>query len=237
MKRYRVMLLVILLSGCATQKQKEVGGSDASVEQLVNEGYAQLVQNNTQLAINNYFNKAIEKCAYQYGGDGPKFYAARTQADTLAYMLLAASKKQEAKAVPPACADALFLKGYANIDLGNIDVAEEYLKRAIDMAPFNSHYLSELGHVDQTKGDWSSALDIFSQAEKYANEFSPPALKQNELLRAKRGIGFSLIEKGRLDEAETKFKECLAIDANDAKALNELKYIEQLRRKKSAGRV
>lgn len=135
--------------------------------------------------------------------------------------------------VGPVCSEALYLRGYASLDLGEVELAEKYLKRAIDMAPVNSKYLSELGHIYHAKKDWTNALAIFIKAEEAANTYAPPQLKSTELPRAKRGVGFSLIELGKLDEAEAKFKECLKIDKNDEGALRELKYIEHARSKAS----
>ncbi len=86
----------------------------------------------------------------------------------------------------------------------------------------------------QTKKDWKKALDTFQESEQNVEAYSPPDLKLQELSRAKRGVGFALIELGKLDEAEKKFNECLEINKNDKTALNELKYIEGLRNKKTS---
>jgi Flp pilus assembly protein TadD len=54
--------------------------------------------------------------------------------------------------------------------------------------------------------------------------------------RAMRGVGFAvgfaLIELGRLDEAEKKFRQCLDLDKGDKKAIAELNYLQNLREKK-----
>lgn len=47
---------------------------------------------------------------------------------------------------------------------------------------------------------------------------------------ALRCQGFALIEQGKLDEAEKRFREALSIDANDAKAQGELRYISEQRK-------
>ena len=141
----------------------------------------------------------------------------------------AAADKQSAIAVSPSCSDALYFRAYASLDLGQIELAEQYIQSAIDMSPLNAMYLSEMGHIFHLKREWSNALDIFTKAESAASTFSPPKLKNAELARAKRGIAYSLIELGRLDEAEAKFKECLEINNNDSAALKELEYIESLR--------
>ena len=60
---------------------------------------------------------------------------------------------------------------------------------------------------------------------------SPPDREKLDTARAIRGQGYVLAELGRLDEAEAKYKKCLAMDANDAKAQHELEYIRAVRGK------
>lgn len=231
--RLVLLLIFTILVGCASQAKKtpDQAQSQSNAEELVKMAYASLEKRDTRTAI-GHLDKAIELCQYQYDSKDQKYYAARTVTDTLFYMATAAKNKQQASAVKPLCADALYFKAYASIDLGNIEDAKDYLKRAIDMAPANAMYLSELGHVYQTNRGWNAALETFSSAEKMADSFSPPELKKAELLRAKRGVGFSLTELGKLDEAESKFKECLELDPSDQKSANEIKYINQLRSSK-----
>lgn len=237
MKKITILLL-LLLSACAIQTDKssrtivESGSATLSEsERLLIEGYEQLNQRNSKRAIENYFDKVIEQCAYQYNSEEKAYFAARGMVDTIYYMLLAASAedKKDAIAVETTCADALYLKGYASLDLGQLDVAQEYIQRAIDMAPMNSMYLSELGHIHHVRRDWPAALEVFMRSERAAETYSPEALKQQELARAKRGVGFSYIELGELGKAEQKLRECLAINGKDQAALDELKYIESLR--------
>jgi tetratricopeptide (TPR) repeat protein len=233
--RFGLLFLVVFITACTSQPKQEINQIPSqpqkSADELVKAGFASIMNRDTRIGL-GYLDKAIEQCSDQYESKDPKYYAARAPAETLMYALMAAGDKQTASIVGPACADALYLKGYANIDLGNIEDAEMFLKRAVNMAPANSMYLSELGHIYQTMGKWEEALDTFVKSEKMASEFSPEELKKTELLRAKRGVGFSLIELGNLVEAEAKFKECLVLDPQDAKALNEIKYIDQLRNSK-----
>jgi hypothetical protein len=59
-------------------------------------------------------------------------------------------------------------------------------------------------------------------------------VKNIELLRAKRGIGYSLIELGMLDDAEQQYNECLSIDPNDEKSKHEIQYIKSLKSYKNS---
>jgi tetratricopeptide (TPR) repeat protein len=54
-----------------------------------------------------------------------------------------------------------------------------------------------------------------------------------DLGRAWRGMGYVLIEQGRLEEAEAIYKKCLTLDPNDEKAKGELRYIKERKSKNS----
>jgi len=229
--RYRAVIgCCVLLAACATPP---AGDGDAhaqrqEIEQHLALGQKLLIERST-LRATAEFAQAIALCEERYGASGRKVYASRGQAETIYYMVLAASTKTDAMAVDTTCADAHYLMGYASLDLGRVEEAEAQLRAAVELAPVNAMYLAELGHIYQTQLDWQNALETFSKAEEYAGSFSPEELRVRELARAKRGAGYNLIELGRLDEAEQKFRECLELDAGDQAALNELRYIENLR--------
>jgi Flp pilus assembly protein TadD len=52
-----------------------------------------------------------------------------------------------------------------------------------------------------------------------------------ELGRARRGLGYVLVELGKLDEAEKKYQQCLVDDPKDRKAAAELEYVRGLKAK------
>jgi Flp pilus assembly protein TadD len=60
---------------------------------------------------------------------------------------------------------------------------------------------------------------------------SDDATKTNDLTRAWRGQAYCLTERGKLDEAEAMYRQCLALDPKDSNALRELEYIRRLRNK------
>ena len=226
--RYLFIILVVFLSACAAEQVVQQSGSITDTELLLGNGFKKLSQRNAKNAIVD-FDKAIALCQGQYSSDEQKTYASRGMVETIYYMTKAAADKESAIAVGPACSEALFLRGYASLDLGQVELAEEFMQRAIDMAPVNAAYLSEMGHIYHIKREWKNALDVFIKAEEAATSFSPPELKELELSRAKRGVGYSLIELGRIDEAEQKLRECLKINKKDKGALKELEYIEHIR--------
>jgi len=232
--RIIVIVFALFISACATQQVEKTADSTPESEVVLAQGVEKLSNRKMNDAIAD-FDHVIAICEEQYADSEKRIYAARGMAETLFYLLKAVADEEEAIAVNTTCSDALYLRGYLALDFGDITSAEQYLKRAIDMAPANAIYLSELGHIYHAKRDWKNALDIFTQAEEVAEEYSPEDVKVQELSRAKRGVGYSLIELGDLDSAEIKFKECLEIDQNDQGALKELEYIAHLRKNEQTG--
>jgi tetratricopeptide (TPR) repeat protein len=172
----------------------------------------------------------IDRLALSHRGGEMDVYCTRSIVETMQYMLLAQSQGRNAVAIDATWSEAYYYKAYALIELGRIQEARAMLEKARALSPRNSQYLSELAHTWHAEREWQKALDLFAEAEKAA-AISPPEVKHQEMARALRGQGFSLIELGRLDEAEAKFNAALAIDRHDVRAKNELAYIEQLRRK------
>jgi Flp pilus assembly protein TadD len=177
-------------------------------------------------AVQTEIDPVIKYYEGKYSRESRKVYCARTSAETLAYLLEAASKTNNAVAIGPEWATAYFMKAYALIDLGRASEARTNLTRALELSPSNSQYLSELAHLYQTQKNWAQSQKLFVRAEECARTFSPDKAKVQELTRALRGQGYNLVEMGKLDEAEAKYRECLKLDQNDRAALDELKYIK-----------
>jgi Flp pilus assembly protein TadD len=168
----------------------------------------------------------------KYINGGKRVYEARTSQESLLYMLMAAKDKQSAVVAKGVWGEANYAKGYTLIEMDRLDDAKPALERAIAISPRNSKYLGELGHIYQSKGNWPDALATFALAEEGASAFSPPQNRVREWTRALRGSGYVLVELGRLDEAEAKYRKCLELDPADQKAVGELRYIQDLRSKK-----
>jgi tetratricopeptide (TPR) repeat protein len=182
---------------------------------------------------------AIEKCDQviatfkaHYEGRKEKIYCARTSAESLGYLLKAATDKVNAIALSATWADAYYIKAYAFQDLGRVAEAKAALKLALELSPMSPHYLSELGNIYQSEKNWSKAEASFAAAEDNA-PISPDDVKAEELARARRGLAYVFVEQGRLAEAEKKYQQCLAADPKDAKAARELEYVRGLKAKKS----
>lgn len=184
----------------------------------------------------------------QYPDGETRWYVARDTKETLAYMVSAATSKdgthKNASALIVMWAEAYYLKGYALVELGtggskiaksmpigdpaHLAPAKKALERGIHLAPYHARMLSELGQIHQLEKDWDNAYRYYAAAED-ASAFTPEDEQASDLGRAKRGMGFVLIEQGKLDEAEKKFEECLEIDPDDSGAKREMLYIRSLR--------
>ncbi|MGE5490300.1 MAG: tetratricopeptide repeat protein [Actinomycetota bacterium] len=229
-----VVLLAIGLPAWCEESPAAGNTQDTSGTQQINDGYRLLITRKPREAI-EIFERVAASYEERFKDDNARFFSARTQTESLVYLMeTAASKKGSAKVVSANWAYAYYLKAYALVELGNIAEAKPSLERALALSPRNSQFLAELGNIYQREKDWKSAQGTFELAEAAAKEFSPPDVKNVELSRAWRGLGYVYIEQNRLDDAEGMYRRCLELDKNDARALNELRYIEKLRLKQSA---
>jgi len=227
-----VVAIMTTVSGCSTAP------ADKAPQASSTENYKSHAQQGLQYMQLGRINEAvleldeaIKQCETQYPIDGKKTYTSRTTAEGLMYTMLSASRNETPEVLDTVCSDAYYLRGSIALNTGRIRDAENLLKKAIAMAPVNAMYLSALGHIYQVKRDWNQAVDYFSQAEDAALTYSPDELRGSEFLRAKRGVGFNLVQLGKLNEAEVKYKECLALNSSDKGALDELEYINIIRDK------
>jgi tetratricopeptide (TPR) repeat protein len=164
----------------------------------------------------------------KHRGETRQLYCASSPEESLAYLVTAASESKEAVVVDGQYCMAIFLKGFALIDLDRGDEARPFLEQAVAMAPMNSQFLSELGEWHKGRRAWEPAFALFEKALDAA-AISPAEFQNRRRGRSLRGMGFIRIEQGRLDEAEALFRKCLEIDPNDEKAKAELRYIGEQR--------
>jgi tetratricopeptide (TPR) repeat protein len=183
---------------------------------------------------------AIPKCdavinAYKtyYGARKEKIYCARSGPETLGSLVKAAVDNKNAIALTSTWSDAYFMKGYALQDLHRVADAKATLQLALNLSPYNSQYLDELGEIYALEKNWPQAMKAFKEAEDNAS-LAPEVGRADELGRARRGEGYVLAELGKLDEAEKKYQQCLATNPNDNKAKAELGYVREQKAKRKA---
>lgn len=226
-----VLVFTALLFGCVAQSgvppEPETTEAAAGFE-LLESGIKELARN-AKNAKEEYFDRVISDCSITYADSQMRLYYARTPQESLFYLLKSAAEEQRATVLDVPCAEAHYYAAYAAIDLGDISSAESNLKEALQWSPVNPRFLMEFGHIKHIQRDWAAALELFSEAEENVPAFSPDEVITTELARAKRGVGYSLIELGELDQAEAKFLECLELDPSDHRAKHELEYISHIK--------
>jgi Flp pilus assembly protein TadD len=209
---------------------------DPQTTKLIEEARTFLKNKQPQPAIANC-EKVIAAFKNHYANSKERVYCARSSAESLGYLLQSAAnadKGKEAKknaiVLSSTWASAYFLKGYALQELGRIADAKSALMHALELSPWSSLYLSELGSVYKLEKNWKEAKKAFDAAEEHA-ALAPDELKASELGLARRGQGYVLVELGQLTEAERKYLQCLKDDPNDKKAAAELEYVRNLKAK------
>ena len=152
-------------------------------------------------------------------------YCTEGPADTLKALAGAAVAHRDAIAVASTWCYALWAKGFALVELGRLEEAVAPLERAVAMMPDMPRFHSELGYVHQMLKNTERSLAAYTAAAAAAEKLTDPAQRKYELRRAWFGMGYDLIELGRLDEAEAVLRKCLAMVPDDRKVRSELNYV------------
>jgi tetratricopeptide (TPR) repeat protein len=241
MKLIRIILLcfavVISFPGRSDDSLPSTVEGDKKPAQAMTEADGiRLIKSGKSKEAIEYFDKVILGFEDKYKSDKTRYFCSRSPTESLFYLAGFKSDgvKLDAKVVPLEWAYAYYFKAYAMVELGNPSEAKTYLNRALALSPRNAQFLSELANIYQREKDLPMALKSFQLAEAAAKEVSPPKFKDLDLIRAWRGIGYTLIEQNRLDEAEKIFRQCLELDKNDATSIGELQYIQRMRAKRPA---
>lgn len=184
------------------------------------------------------FAATIAKCdqvinAYKahYGGTQQKIFCVRSREESVGLMMKAAMDKNNAVALSIIWSGAYYTKAYALEELGRMGEGKATLQEALKLSPFNAQYLTEMGQIYAREKNWSIAEQLYREAEDNA-ALSPPASRADDLAKARRGLGYVLVELGKLDEAEKKYQQCIATNPNDSKAKAELQYVREQKAKK-----
>ncbi|MFO1081938.1 MAG: tetratricopeptide repeat protein [Reyranellaceae bacterium] len=226
----RLCVLAFLFPVCAAWAQTQPSTpspEDVKAAQSIEQGTALMRAKKPAEAI-PFFEQAAALYDARASDRKVRYYSSRTPAETLYYSLQAiATEKDKSSAVVLSglWGYSLYLKAYCLVDLGRVGEAKTSLLRAVALAPQNSQFLSELGHVYQLEKNWPLAFETFRRAEGAAQEFSPEQVRAADLARAWRGMAYVLVELGRLDEAEGLLRKCLQLNSQDTAAQRELTYV------------
>lgn len=160
-----------------------------------------------------------------YRQDGVLSYSARSQIETLIYVLEGPKRSMSTVVHGPGWGLAYFMKGFALVDLQRLEEAKQAFDMAIELSPRNSKFLSERANIDVLERRWQASFDRFKEALDAA-EMSPPDVKLSEFTRALRGMAFAQVELGDLKEAKALHERVLALDPDNAISKRELRFIE-----------
>jgi tetratricopeptide (TPR) repeat protein len=237
----RLFVRILFLLLCATQSQRAASppkpDKDPELSNLLQEARALIDAKKPQPAIEKC-EKVIAAFKAHYANSKSKIYCAQTSAENLGRLLMAAAAmdkgefkdKRDAIVLSSTWSSAYFIKAFALQDLHRIPEAKTVLLLALELSPWNSRYLSELGSIYVLEKNWAKAKEVFEKAEDQAPTSSDDS-KAEVLARARRGLGYVFVELGQLNEAEKKYQQCLAADPKDTKAAQELEYVRGLRAK------
>jgi len=205
----------------------------AAQEALFDKGQDLIRQGRPADAIAQYLDRLIADFAARYGNSAKRIYCAHGPAEEKLYRDDAARDQVDAVVLASTWADALFLKGYALIDLNRFPEAKLALERALALSPRTPNFIVELGHCSEVMKDWPAALALYRRAEDAVRVRDGATPNPASITRTWRGQGYCLTEMGRLEEATRLYKRCLELDPGDLKAQGELEYIQQLKTKAS----
>lgn len=165
----------------------------------------------------------------EFSGEKRHIFCSQTAEQDGYYMTTADGGADNARLVTVSWCNALYVKAFALVDLDRLDDAQSAFERLVAYAPKHSRYLNELAYVLLKKKEWQHSIDTYRSAEAAAT-FTPQR-RDYERCVAFRGIGFDLVELGRLDDAEASYRKCLAIIPDEPKSLGEIQYIKEQRKK------
>lgn len=245
MKSIFIFGVVFLLSACTpmvkqssnqTIKINQLNNSNNNY-QIVDKKHNELLKRVENLikkgeyrrAIADYINPIIRDYEKVYANSSKRIYTARTQEEYDFYAMSATNEGKAVKILSDNWSRAYFLKAYTLLELKELNLAEKNIRKALYLAPSNTKYLSELGHIQHLHKDFKRALKSYQLAEKYARLFSPKNLKKEEIIHAKIGIGYSYTERKEFNRAKKVYREVLKLDSNNRIALRELQYIKRLK--------
>jgi len=238
--RVRIVFVFLFLIASAIRDQRAATPSDPDKDpemlKLLQEARTLIDGKKPQPAIGKC-DEVIANFKRYYEKRKEKIYCASTSTESLGYLLKATAAinkgtfeagKSNAVTLSFVWSDAYFLKGYALQDLGRMAEAKSTIQRAVELSPWNSRYLAELGNIYLLEKNWPKAKEAFETAEDEA-PLAPDEAKAEVLGRARRGLGYVFAELGKLEEAEKKYQQCLAADPKDTRAARELEYVRGLR--------
>jgi Flp pilus assembly protein TadD len=222
-----------LVAGAQTTPATTRQSVEEADQKVVREALAALHAKAPEQAI-TLIDPLLADYEKRYAGEKRRIYCAKNTQQMLLYMGQATAAHQDAVALDSIWCTALWLKGYALVEMHQHDVAMPFLERAVALSPSDPQFLTELGYGYQVQKKWQLSYDTYARAAEGAALQDGDA-KKRSLRLAWFGQAYALIELGRLDEAEKLLVDTLALTPDDEKIKGELRYVreEKAKRKES----
>jgi tetratricopeptide (TPR) repeat protein len=207
---------------------------DAEQSARLQQGMALAGGGNPRAAISQFYDPVIAFYETTNADKSQRYFSARSTTEALLYLAESANQHASATVVSRNWVDAHFLKGYALVDLQDLDAARAEYEKALGLAPHNAQVRGELGNLHNLRKEFTQALETYHIAE-IDSEYSPPETKDGDRARAWRGEGYAYVELRQWDDAERMYRQSLSLDKSDRHSLQEIQYIQKQRKAEGPG--
>jgi tetratricopeptide (TPR) repeat protein len=119
----------------------------------------------------------------------------------------------------------LYHLGFIRVATGRCEEAIQYLREGRKLEPTNPRFFLEEAQANVQMGDFWAAMALLNEVGQVG-----PHTGAQEIGLTLRAKGFILIEMDELDLAEEVYAQSLECDPENELALNQLRYIDHLRR-------
>jgi len=194
---------------------------------------AQLVRQHQPQAALDALTPILAAYEADHAQETRRLYCGMSLQETMLYAGMGARDKVGTVVLPQGYCTAVYLKGYALVDLGRVAEAKPIYERLLTLAPMYAQYQTEYGQLLRLEKDWPRMLAICTKASEAA-AIASPAIKPMQQGAALRCQGYALTELHRYDEAEQRYRDALAINPDDKLSQHELTYIAEQRAKAKA---
>jgi len=134
--------------------------------------------------------------------------------------------------VTPSYSKARYLLAVIAVETGDVEGAFHHIVCAIALQPYHPLVMHEAAIILRGIGVVAEALAVLEKADHVPAWLMTP--DRRALLERSRGV--TLVELGRLDEAEAALRASLDLEPDSAVARRELEYIAELRARGAAAR-
>lgn len=210
-----------------TKSTKDIESTDSAhvdaAIQAINKGEGDKAES----LLKDVIQRIPDEYTNQYEEAGILFIKFWDRAEFLHYV--AYQKDQEAEKqitwIGNAYPRAYFHLGFLRVKAKKFAEAIPFLDQGFTLEPTNPKFVFEKAMALSRMQKHEQAMSLYNSINKVG-----PHVSRDDIARALRGRGSVFIEMGQLNQAESAFKESLKFQPDSRVAINELIYINQLRK-------